>query len=252
MAVSAFEGLPTGAVTAATAGFDFIASPTGGGAQVIGTQPFRGARCLQLTTGSAGAICYAERSTSAGVTSTGRVFGRLRFRVPVLPPDVTGVRVLVVADSVGAFRAEVRLVNTGKLQLRNAAGTVLATSTMTVALNTYVDLGLAVLAFSPTAGQMQMRIWDAAGVVAETWTSDTAQNTLGAGGLNRLQIGAIRSGLNLFTVVVDDVDWSTTDYPSYAGRMRPAVRRAAGAAYGARATAAAAAKSRSTSRMIGG
>ncbi|MFJ8690284.1 hypothetical protein [Micromonospora wenchangensis] len=214
MAVSTFEGLALGAANAATAGFDFIASPAGGGATIINTLPYRGAQCMQLTTGTAGGICYAERTTSVGVNSTGQVFGRLRFRVPVLPPDSTGMRIILVADSTGSFRAEVRLIDSGKLQLRNAAGTVLATSTLTLTVNTYADVGLAVLVFSTSVGQIEMRIWDAAGSIAETLTSPANQNTTGAGGLCKLQVGAARSGVNNYTVVVDDVDWATGDYPS--------------------------------------
>ncbi|MEU7978243.1 alkaline phosphatase D family protein [Micromonospora sp. NPDC049081] len=214
MAVSTFEGLTLGAAVAGTAGFDFISNPAGGGATIVNTLPYRGAQCMQLVTGTSGGICYAERTTSVNVNSTGQVFGRLRFRVPVLPPDSTGMRIILVADSGGSFRAEVRLIDSGKLQLRNAAGTVLATSTLTLTANTYADVGLAVLVFSTSVGQMEMRIWDASGNVAETLTSAASQNTTGAGGLCKLQVGAVRSGVNSYTVVVDDVDWSTSGYPS--------------------------------------
>lgn len=159
-------------------------------------------------------ICYAERTTSVNVNSTGQVFGRLRFRVPVLPPDSTGMRIILVADSTGSFRAEVRLIDSGKLQLRNAAGTVLATSTLTLTANTWADAGVAVLVFSTSVGQMEMRIWDAAGNIAETLASAANQNTSGAAGLCKLQVGAVRSGVNSYTVVVDDVDWSTSGYPA--------------------------------------
>ncbi|WP_329013218.1 hypothetical protein OG271_04000 [Micromonospora rifamycinica] len=214
MAVSTFEGLPTGAVTAAAAGFDFLSAPAGGGAQIISTNPYGGTRALQLTTGTAGGLCLAERTALLGASSTGQVFGRARVRLPALPADSTGMRVLVVADSTGAFLGDVRITNAGKVQLRSGAAVTLATSTLTLAADQWVDVGLGLLVFSATVGQLEMRIWDSGGTVAETWTSAASLNTVGAGGTNKAQAGAIRSGVNSFVVVLDDVDWSLTGYPT--------------------------------------
>lgn len=215
MAVATFEGLSTGAVTAAAAGFDFLSAPTGGGCTIISINPFRGTRAMQLLTGSSGALCLAERGTSLGANSSGQVYLRTRFRMPSLP-DATGVRVMVITDSTGAFLAEVRVINTGKLQLRNSSGTVQATSTATITADQWVDVGLAILVFSATVGQAQMRLWDTStGAVSETLTSSANLNTLQSGGANRAQFGAIRSGVNNFAVVIDDADTSLTDYPSY-------------------------------------
>ncbi|MFY1588991.1 hypothetical protein ACN267_31375 [Micromonospora sp. WMMD734] len=201
-------------MTAAAAGFDFISSPTGGGAQIISTNPYSGTRALQLTTGSAGAICFAERTTLLGAASTGQVFGRTRVRMPVLPPDTTGMRILVVTDSGGAFLGDVRIVASGKVQLRSGAGVLLASSTVTLTADQWVDAAIGLLAFSSTVGQLEMRIWDSGGSVAETWTSTATLNTIGAGGTNKAQAGAVRSGVNGFVVVIDDVDWSLTGYPT--------------------------------------
>lgn len=224
MAVSTFEGIATGTTTAAATGFDFISAPSGGGATIITTNPFRGTQCMQLLTGSAGGICYAERTTSVGVSSSGQVYGRLRFRLPVMPPDATGMRVILIADSTGSFRAEARVTNTGALQLRNAAGTVLATATTTIAADTWYDIGLAVLVFSTTVGQIELRVWNTStGTVTETLTSAATQNTTGAGGLNKLQVGAIRSGVNGYAVVVDDVDWATGGYPTITSTVTAAI-----------------------------
>jgi len=210
MTIATFETLPLGATTAAAAGFDFLAA----GASVIDTNPYRGAQCLQLSTGTAGAICYAERSTSLGVTSSGQLYGRARFRLPVLPPDATGMRLLVVADSGGAFLGEVRITNAGRLQLRNGAGTVLATATTTITAGQWCDIGLAVLAFSATVGQIQLVVFAGDGTLAETLTSAATLNTLGAGGTTKAMAGAIRSGLAAFIVVLDDVNWTTSTWPA--------------------------------------
>ena len=214
MTIATFETLPLGATTAAAAGFDFLAAPAGGGATVIDTNPYRGAQCLQLTTGTAGAICYAERSTTLGVASSGQLYGRARFRLPVLPSDATGMRLFVVADSAGAFLAELRMTNAGRIQLRSGAGTILATAAATVAAGQWCDLGLAVLAFSATIGQAQLVVFAGDGTIAETLTSTATLNTLGAAGTTKAWVGAIRSGLASFVVVVDDVDWTTTGWPT--------------------------------------
>ncbi|MEU4218115.1 alkaline phosphatase D family protein [Actinoplanes sp. NPDC026623] len=216
MAVATFEGLPPGSTTAAAAGFDFITGPASGGVTVIDTNPYRGSRCLQFLTGTPGAICYAERSTSVTGTPTGQIYGRVRVRLPVLPPDAPGMRVMVFADTAGAFLAEARIINSGRLQLRDGAGTVLAASTTAITAGQWVDVGLAILVTSATVGQAQLAVFGGDGGIAETLTSTATLNTLGAGGAVRCQVGAIRSGLPGFAVVVDDVDFSRTGWPAVA------------------------------------
>jgi epidermal growth factor receptor substrate 15 len=123
------------------------------------------------------------------------------------------MRVLVITDGNGARRCDVRIINTGQIVLGTTAA-VLATSTTVVTADQWVDVGLAILVFSSTVGQAQLRIWDSAGNVVETLTSTAAHNTLGSGGLNRVQAGVLRSGIASYTAVLDDVDWSTAGYPT--------------------------------------
>lgn len=212
MAVSTFEGLALGATTAAAAGFDFLSAPAGGGCSIVSAPTYRGTRAMRLVTGNVSPfpLCMAERSTSAGVNSTGTAHQRVRVLVEALPPDATGVRLLVITDSTGSFRGDVRLINTGKLQLRDAASAVLATSAATFAAGQFIDAGLATLAFSATVGQLQLALFNGSGGIAETLTSSAALNTLGAGGLCKFQVGAVRSGLSGYAVVIDDYDVSTS------------------------------------------
>lgn len=212
MAVSTFEGLALGAVSAASAGFDFIAGALG--ATIVNTDVYRGTRAAQLVTTASG--CYLQRTTSAGISTAGQAYGRTRFRIPALPPDAQGVRLLVVTDGGGAFLGDLRIVSSGRLQLRDRTATSIATSTTTYVANSHIDLGLAVLAFSATAGQLQGVIFDGSGQVAESLTSPATLDTLGGGGTIACIAGAVRSGLPGFVVVVDDVDWSTTGWPAIA------------------------------------
>lgn len=210
MAISTFEGLALGAFTAAASGFDFISGPAG--ATIISANPYRGERAAQLVTSSG--TCYLQRTTSAGISTSGQAYGRARFRMPALPTDATGVRLLVVADSSGAFLGDVRINNAGRLQLRDKAANTVGTFAMTYGANQWVDLGLAVLRFSATVGQLQAVIFNGSGQIAESLTSGTTLDTLGSGGTIACIAGAVRSGMSGYTVVVDDVDWATTGWPT--------------------------------------
>jgi hypothetical protein len=210
MAVSTFEGLALGSFTAAAAGFDFISGAAG--ATIINTNAYRGTQCAQLVTTASS--CYLQRTTSVAVSLSGPVYGRARFRMPALPADATGVRLLVYSDGGGTFLGDLRIVSSGKLQLRDRNAAVIATSAMTYVANSWVDLGLAVLTFSATVGQLQAVIFNGVGAAAETMTSAATLDTLGSGGTIACIAGAVRSGLSGYTVVVDDVDWSKTGWPS--------------------------------------
>lgn len=223
--VSDFEDVALGATTAAAVKMDYLSAPAGGGATIRNDGAFRGSQYLRLNTGTAAAVCMAERSTLLGSSSTGTVHLRGRFRVPTLPPDATGVRVLVITDGPGSFRAEVRLTNAGVLQLRDAAGVNHGSSTQTFTAGQWIDVGLAILAFSATTGQIQMAVFDGSTNIAQTVTSPATVNTLGAGGTNKAQFGAIRSGLTSFLVDLDDAD--ATKSGAY-----PVLRSAASLRYG--------------------
>jgi len=212
MAVATFEGLPLGATTAAATGFDYIAGVTG--ATIVNVNAYRGVQACQLVTTAT--PCYLQRTTSVAVNIAGQVYGRARFRMPALPADATGVRLLVVADGTGAFLGDLRITNLGKLQLRDKTAAILATSSTTNVANSWIDLGLAVLTFSATAGQLQAVIFDGNGQAAQTLTSAATLDTLGAGATIACQAGAVRSGLPGYTLVIDDVDWSTTGWPAIA------------------------------------
>jgi hypothetical protein len=212
--------------------FDTVSVVSGGTATFTSTSPYRGALSGQFSSGTTAGLSYAEYSTTLGIASTGQVYGRLRFRLPTLPPDPTGVRVAVIADSTGSFRAELRVTDTGAVSLRGPAGTALATFAATYNAGDWWDVGLAVLAYSATVGQIEAKRYDSAGVVAETLTSAANQNTTGAGGVAKLQAGMIRSVAS-YTAVIDDVAWSPTAYPvvpSAAGAQSGAAALTAGSA----------------------
>lgn len=217
MAVATFEGLALGTTTAAAAGGDFLKVPgTGGGVAVVSSPVFRGSRALQFTTGTAGSLTtYLERTTTNFTcTATGQLYLRCRFHLPAMPPDSTGVRVLVIADSAGAFIADLRVTSTGAVQLRNQADAVVGTLAATYSAGTWMDVGLAVTVFSTTVGVLQAARWDGA-TLAETVTSPATQDTVKAGGTIKRDVGAYRS-ITSFVAVIDDYDDSTTGWPQIA------------------------------------
>ena len=217
MAVATFEGVATGTpASAASVGADFLSAPSGGGATVRNDGAYRGTQYLRLMTGSAGGNGLFERGASLGVSSPGTLHLRFRWRMPVMPPDATGVRIAVITDSAGAFVAEIRATNTGAVQVRDGVPNVIGTSANTYAAGQWVDSGLSVLAFSSSVGQIQMVTFSGQTTVSETLTSTATLNTFKAGGANKIQVGAIRSsGANLFAVDIDDLDHSTSgSYPS--------------------------------------
>lgn len=217
MAVSTFEGVAVGATTAAAIGVDFVKVPgAGGGVSVVSSPVFRGERALQVTTGTSGSLtAYVERTTTGFTsTGTGQLYQRVRFNMPVMPPDGTGVRVLVIASGTGAFIGDVRVTSTGAVQLRNSADAIVGTFSVPYAAGTWMDVGLAVAVFSTTAGVLQAARWSGS-TLAETVTSPANLNTLQGGGTIKRNAGAYRS-ITGFTVFLDDYDDSQSGWPSIA------------------------------------
>lgn len=226
---NSFDGGTVGAgITAAGSGagsgtaFGFVGIVAGGSATYTDVS-YRGPLAGRFASGPTAGTCLAEYSTALGAQSSGELHGRLRFQLPSLPPDSGGVRVAVIADSTGAFRAELRVTNSGAVSIRGPAGTALATFTDPYVAGTWWDVGLSITVFSSTAGVIEGRKHDASGAVSQTLVSTASQNTLGAGGTNKCQIGMIRSMAN-FAVLVDDVAWSTSAYPSLPVSGTPAIR----------------------------
>jgi hypothetical protein len=218
-----FEGGTAGStITTANSGggsgtaFNFIQTVSGGASVYTSSSPYRGTLAGSFSSGGTTAgTAYAEYSTAVASSSSAPVYGRLRFMMPSLPADATGIRVAVITDSVGAFVAELRVINTGAVSIRGSGGSALATFSATYAAGTWWDVGLAILVFSTTVGQIQGRKYAADGTVAQTITSSANQNTLASGGTNKFQTGMIRSIVSA-TVVIDDVAWSLTGYPATA------------------------------------
>jgi N,N-dimethylformamidase beta subunit-like protein/uncharacterized protein DUF4082 len=193
--------------------FDLISFGTGG-AVTYTASAYRGALAASFASGGTAAPVYAEYQNTLGVGSTGQVYGRFRFNIPVLP-DTTGVRPVVISDGVNSFRAELRVTNTGAVSLRGSGGTALATFATTYVAGTWWDVGIAILAYSTTVGAIEAKLYNSSGTVVETLTPTANQNTIGSGGTARLQVGMIRSVANT-TVLIDDVAWSTVGYPPVA------------------------------------
>lgn len=189
----------------------FVSIAATGSATYFASGAYRGGMSGRFAIGATAGLVYAEKLT--GNNSVGSLYVRLRFRMPVLPPDATGVRFAVVADSGGAFQLDARMTNSGAVELRTGTGTLVGTSSATYSAGQWVDVGLGVPTFSATAGTVEMKLYDASGAVAQTITSAATVDTLRGGGANKLQVGAIRSGITSFTVDVDDVAMSSTEYP---------------------------------------
>jgi hypothetical protein len=163
--------------------FNFIQTVSGGASVYTSSSPYRGTLAGSFSSGGTTAgTAYAEYSTAVASSSSAPVYGRLRFMMPSLPADATGIRVAVITDSAGSFVAELRVTNAGAVSIRGSGGTALATFTGTYAAGTWWDVGLAILAFSTTVGQIQGRKYAGDGTVAQTITSSANQNTLASGG----------------------------------------------------------------------
>ncbi|MEV4122926.1 hypothetical protein [Micromonospora sp. NPDC049645] len=216
--LNTFEGGTAGAaITPANSGgasgnpFDLVTVPAGGTA-AYSANAYRGALAGEFATGATASPVFAEYRALLGVSSTGSLFGRVRARLDTLPADATGVRVAVITDSTGAFLCDVRLTNAGKVQLRNGTSVALYTSAATIAADQGFDAGFGIVNFHGSTGVLRFELYDAAGVAVESYTSPATQNTLGAGGLNRAQVGMIRSIANQ-RVWIDDAAWDTAGIP---------------------------------------
>jgi len=216
--LNTFDGQTAG--TTITAGnsttsgdaLSFVGVPTGGSATYVAGS-FRGTGAARLVIAGTAGLVYLEQT--AGISSTGQWYGRLRFRLPVaLPPDATGYRFMILADSAGAFQVDGRIINTGALELRSGAGTLIGTTTKTYAVGEWVDVGLAIGSFSATAGVIAMDVYDVDAVtVLERISSAPTVDTLRSGGANKAQVGIVTSGRTNVTIDVDDFAQSTLGYP---------------------------------------
>lgn len=215
--VQTFDGqTPGSTITTANSAasgdaFTFVNIGGNGSATYI-TPGYRGSGAGRFAAGTTAGLVYGEQLT--GNSSVGPIYFRMRFRMPVLPPDATGIRFAVFADSTGAFQADFRLTNAGKLELRTGTSTLVGSSTATYAAGDWVDVGGAVLVFSTTVGQLEMVTYDATGALSQTITSVANVNTTRSGGANKLQAGMIRSGISSFTVDIDDFAQSDLGYPA--------------------------------------
>ena len=192
--------------------FDFVSIVANGSATYENTNPYRGGLSGKFSSGVTAGTCYAEWTTAVGAASSGSVYVRVRFRIPALP-DTTGIRVITISDSASAFRAELRVVNTGAVSIRGSAGTTLASFAATYGADEWWDVALAITVFSATIGVIEGKRYAPDGTVAETITSAANQNTLGAGGTNKIAAGMIRSAAN-YTAYIDDFNASTSAYPA--------------------------------------
>jgi hypothetical protein len=196
--------------------FNFVQTVSGGASVYTSSSPYRGTLAGSFSSGGTTAgTAYAEYSTAVASSSSAPVYGRLRFMMPSLPADATGIRVAVITDS----RRRVRRRAAGHQRRRRVDPRVRRHRPGhvhgTYAAGTWWDVGLAILVFSTTVGQIQGRKYAGDGTVAQTITSSANQNTLASGGTNKFQTGMIRSIVSA-TVVIDDVAWSLTGYPATA------------------------------------
>ncbi len=194
----AFSGVSGGAnVTARTA-----AAMTGS----------RGLRCV-----STGATAYVQPSNADGVASSGKWYTDAQFKCTA--GTVNG-RITVFEDNPGAFQGEVRTTSGARLELRDFNSVLIATTanpgdilgnTFSYVLGTGFRLGVAVLVFSATVGQLEMMLWNAAGAFIDRWRSPATLDTLRGGGAGRIRWG-VAQGITR-TVELDQIGTSTTDYP---------------------------------------
>lgn len=194
--------------------FDAVGIVAGGGAVYTNTNQYRGALGATLSTGGTAGQTYVEYTTALNCSSSGSLYGRTYRKLPALPPDANGHRIILIADSASAFQAEWRINNAGRLEQRSGAGVVTNTSTNAITTGAYFRVEFAILAFSATVGQLECKLFLSAdsSTPTETLTSTAALDTLRAGGLCKARAG-INRNLASFVDHVDDVTWSTTAYP---------------------------------------
>jgi len=197
--------------------FDTVSIVSLGTATYSTTNKYRGNVGAVLTVGATSGLTYLEYISKLQMSSTGQLYGRIRFRVPTLP--ATDVRFAVVTDSAQQFVGDWRINSLGKIEMRSGTGTLLATSTTVIAANTWVDVGIRISSFT-TSSNLETKIYTnpLSNVEDETMTS-SAVDTFRSGGQNRARVGLITSSVTNLTIHIDDVQWSKLRYPIAAGTI---------------------------------
>lgn len=200
----------------------FVSFPTGGFVAATTDNPYRGTSSVRFSAQGTAGTAYAEWGTAGqplGVAGQYPINVRLRFRCPFMPADSTGIPFLVIVDNAGAFQVDVRVNNTGNIILRSGAGVVQATSTTTVASNTWADVAVRAARFDTSAGTFSVDIYNTTtGAVVETLTA-SGIDTLRGGGAQRVQFGTLRSIANS-TIDINEIavsSFTVPDLPSSTG-----------------------------------
>jgi hypothetical protein len=193
--------------------FDFVQIPATASAVYTAANKARGTLGAAVSSGSTPGITYLQYSTSINGGSDVPIYARVRYKVTALP--AAQFRLAVIAGGDGSFQGDYRLNTDGTIGLYTGTGTLVSATTATITANQWFDLGFAITVFSASVGVSELKLYlnPSSNTATETETSGSI-NTLRNGGLNALQVGVLTSTVASQPIYIDDIQTSTTGYPS--------------------------------------
>lgn len=192
-----------------------VTGAAGGAGIVYDTSVFyRGTRSMRARNGTTPGNASAQCGGSLNILSNAPSYMAGRFLiVGSLPPDATGSRLFVPIASDQSFQGEVRLTSAGVIRVVDRLGASAILSTTVFAPDTWYEIKVAVLVFSATVGQFELKVINiATGATTESITSAASFNNLSVGGLHKWKIGNARNHATR-DIHWDDCAISDTGYP---------------------------------------
>lgn len=167
-----------------------------------------GSLSYRIATGASSVTSFLLWDTSFGTPA--RVWGRLYFRLSANNVNRSFARFR--ATSVQIVR--INMSSTGKLELRNSANTVVATSTTTLATGTWYRVEYDVTPGTTATNTLNLYLGDSK-VLTETLTatSDYSTQTVVA----EVAFGQVFAAINMADMWLDGIDFNDVGFPGPAG-----------------------------------
>lgn len=178
----------------------------------------------KLSTGASSQSNYFEWSTTITSSTVQAHYNRCYIYLEENPAASTRI---FDARSAGALGASVSIKTDGKVEIRNSANSIIATSTNAVSLNQAVRLEIYVV-HSATVGQVKVRIYNTATAAIASYTEElaTSANLDTTAGAAKWRFGLVAAGSNqpstgkslrMWGCAAGGVDWfgplSSATYP---------------------------------------
>ncbi len=217
-ATATFEAGTQGATiattdTGSTSAWDVVTLPTGTGVLIYDNTHVYGTRAAQLKAGTSATTAILQWST-ATLGSLTDAYGRFYIWMGSYPGNINNE---IQFRNTGTIRARLRVNLTGKLELINSAGSIVATSTNSVALSQWNRVEFRVT-FSATVGFFEVLLFTNPDSTTATETVGTGVANLNLGGAsaNEFLIGTISTQTS-WTHWLDNIVWGATSYPGPVG-----------------------------------